>query len=149
METFFGAGRGDSGSLTGSRRGIDKQLSGKCTLVGSGAKIDGVVLSIDITLSKNVLMLSGGGGMLSIIARLLGEESLMKSMSQELISFPGVSRSSRRYPFDLSVHYPSIQTLTAQECSFLSCTGFGTWAHPVDPKICKWDTSSFCPVQAS
>jgi len=113
LETFFGAGEGDNSSLTGSRGGVDGRLSGKYTLVRSGTKIDGKMLSVDIALSTSLLMPSGGGDMLSIIVRLFSEESSMKSTSQELISFPDVSRSSRRYPFDSSVHHPSIQTLTA------------------------------------
>jgi len=70
-------------------------------------------------------MFSGGGSIFSIIARSLGEESSIKSILQELINFPGVSRSSGQYPFDLSVYHPSIQIFTAQEYSFLSYTGFG------------------------
>jgi len=126
LETFFGAGGIDNNSLTGSGGGVDGRLSGKCTLVGSGAENDGVVLSVDIALSTSLLMLSGGGDMLSIIARSFGEESSIKSTLRELISFPGVSRSSRRYPFNSSVHQPSIQTLTARDCSFPSCTSLGT-----------------------
>jgi len=95
LEIFFGAGGDDNGSLIGSRGGVDKRLSSKCTLVRLGAEIDGEMLSVDITLSTSLSMLSGGGDMLSIIARSFSEESSMKSMSQELISFPGVSRSSR------------------------------------------------------
>jgi len=38
--------------------------------------------------------------------------------------------------------------LTARDYNFLSHTGFGTWAHPIDPKICKWDIFGFRPVQA-
>jgi len=53
-------------------------------------------------------MFSGGGSIFSIIARSLGEESSIKSILQELINFPGVSRSSGQYPFDLSVYHPSI-----------------------------------------
>ena len=45
---------------------------------------------------------------MSIIARLLGEESSMKSISWELIDFPGVLRFSRQYPFDSSVYYLSV-----------------------------------------
>ena len=101
-------GGGDNGSLTGSRGGVDGQLSDKCTLVGSETKIDGEMLSVNITLLTSLLMSSEGDDMLSIIVRSLGEESSMKSMSQELISFPGVSRSSRRYSFDSFVHHPSI-----------------------------------------
>ena len=126
METFFGAGGGDNDSLTGSREGVDGQLSGKCTLVGSEAESDGVVLSVDIISLTSLLMLSGEGDMLSIMARSFGKESSIKSTSQELISFPGISRSSRRYPFDSSVHQPSIQIFTAQDCNFPSHTGFGT-----------------------
>ena len=107
METFFGAG-GDNGFLTGSRGEVDERLSGKCTLVGSGAEIDREMLSVDIALSTSLSMLSREGDMLSIMARSFGEESSMKSTSRELISFLGVSRSSRRYPFDSSVYYPSI-----------------------------------------
>jgi len=104
----------------------DGWLLGKCTLVGSGAKIDEVVLSIDILLLTSLLMFSGGSGIFSIIARSLGKESSIKSPLQELINFPGVSRSSIQYPFDSSVYHPSIQTFTAWEYSFLSHTGFGT-----------------------
>jgi len=75
LETFFGAGGGDNGSLTGSRGGVDKQLSGKCTLVRSGAEIDGEMLSVDIALLTSLSMLSRGGDMLSIMARSFGEES--------------------------------------------------------------------------
>ena len=84
------------------------------------------MLLVDIASLTSLLILSGEGDMLSIMARLFGEESSIKSTSQELISFPGVSRSSRQYPFDLSVYQPSIQTLTAQDYSFLSRTGLGT-----------------------
>ena len=113
METFFGAGGDDNDSLTGSREGVDGRLSGKCTLVGSEAKSDGVVLSVNIASLTSLLMLFGGGDILSIMARSFGEESSIKSTSQELISFLGVSRSSRQYPFDLSVYQPSIRTFTA------------------------------------
>jgi len=81
LEIFFSAEGGNSSSLTGSREGIDRQLSGKCILVRSGAKIDGIVLSINITLSTSLLMLSGEGGMLSIMVRSLGEEFSIKSTS--------------------------------------------------------------------
>jgi len=108
LETFFGAERGDSSSLIGSRGGVDKRLSDKYTLVRLGAKINEEMLSVDIALSISLSMLSRRGNILSIIARSFGKESSMKSTSQKLISFPGVSRSSRQYPFDSSVLYPSI-----------------------------------------
>ena len=95
METFFGAEEDDSSSLTGSRGEVDEQLSGKCTLVGSGAKIDGEMLSVDIASLTSLSMLSGRDDILSMIARSFGEKSSMKSTSQELISFPDVSRFSR------------------------------------------------------
>ena len=95
METFFGAGGGNNGSLTGSRERVDGRLLGKCTLVGSGAEIDREMLSVDIASLTSLSMSSGEGDMLSIMVRSLGEESSMKSTSRELISFPGVSRSSR------------------------------------------------------
>jgi len=95
LETFFGAGGGDNNSLTGSGGGVDGRLSGKCTLVGSEAKSDRVVLLVNIASSTSLLMLSRRGDILSMIAKSFGEESLMKSMSQELISFSGVFRSSR------------------------------------------------------
>ena len=81
METFFGAGEGDNSSLTGSRGGVDGQLSGKCTLVRSGAKIDGEMLSVDIASSTSLSMPSGEGDMLSIMVRSLGEKSSIKSTS--------------------------------------------------------------------
>jgi len=108
LETFFGAGGIDNNSLTSSGGGVDGRLLSKCTLVGLGAENNGVVLSVDIALSTSLLTLSGGGNMLLIMARSFGEESSIKSTSRELISFSGVSRSSRRYPFDLSVYQPSI-----------------------------------------
>jgi len=95
LETFFGAGGGNNSSLTGLREGVDERLSGKCTLVRSGAEINGEMLSVDITLLTSLLMPSRGGDMLSIMVRSFGEESLMKLTSQELISFLGISRSSR------------------------------------------------------
>jgi len=104
---------------------------------------------MNIVLSTSLLILSEEGGILSITAKSLSEESSMKSISQKLINFPGVSRSSRQYPFNLSVYHPSIWTFTTQDYSFLSCTGFGTWVYPIDPKIHKWDTSGFHLVQAS
>jgi len=104
LETFFGAGGGDNNSLTGSREKIDGRLSGKCTLVGSEAESDGVVLSVDIASLTSLLMFSGGDDILLIMARSFGEESLIKSTSRELISFPDVSRSLRQYPFDSSVY---------------------------------------------
>ena len=79
LETFFGIGGIDNNSLTGSGGGVDGRLLGKCTLVGSGAENDGVVLSVDIASSTSLLMLSGGGDMLLIMARSFGEESLIKS----------------------------------------------------------------------
>jgi len=81
LETFFGAGEGDSGSLTGSRGGVDERLSGKCTLVGSGAKIDGEMLSVNIASLTSLSILSERGDILSMIARSFGEESSMKSTS--------------------------------------------------------------------
>ena len=104
METFFGAGGGDNNSLTGSKEEVDGQLSGKCTLVGSEAENNGVVLSVDIASLTSLLMLSGGDDILLIMARSFGEESSIKSTSRGLISFPGVSRSLRQYPFDSSVY---------------------------------------------
>jgi len=95
LETFFGAGGSDNNSLTDSGEGVDGRLSGKCTLVESGAENDGIVLSVNIASLTSLLMLSGGGDVLSIIARSFGKESSIKSTSQELISFLGVSRSSR------------------------------------------------------
>jgi len=81
LETFFGIGGDNNGSLTGSRKGVDRRLSDKCILVGSGAKIDGKMLSVDIASSTSLSMPSGGGDMLSIMVRSFGEESSMKSMS--------------------------------------------------------------------
>jgi len=81
LETFFGAEGGDNGSLTGLRGGVDGRLSGKCTLVGSGAKIDGEMLSVDIASSTSLSMPSGGGNILSIMVRSFGEESSIKSTS--------------------------------------------------------------------
>ena len=95
METFFGAGGGNNGSLTGSRERVDGRLLGKCTLVGSGAEIDREMLSVDIASLTSLSMLSGRDDILSMIARSFGEKSSMKSTSQELISFPDVSRFSR------------------------------------------------------
>jgi len=67
------------------------------------------MLSVNITLLTSLLIFSERGGILSIIARLLGEESSMKSIiSWELIDFPGVLRFSRQYPFDSSVYYLSV-----------------------------------------
>jgi len=66
------------------------------------------MLSVNITLLISLLIFSERGGILSIIARLLGEESLIKSMSWELINFLGVLRFSRQYPFNSSVYYLSI-----------------------------------------
>ena len=149
LETFFGIGGGNNDSLTGSGEGVDRRLLDKYTLVRSEAKSDGVVLSVNIALLTSLLMLSGGGDMLLIMVRSFGEESSIKSTLWELISLPGVSRSSRRYPFDLSVYQPSIQTFTAWDCNFLSYTGFSTWAYLIDPKIHKWNTSGFCLVQTS
>jgi len=81
LETFFGAGGGNNSSLTGSRGEVDGQLSGKCTLVGLGAEIDGEMLSVDIALLTSLSMPSGEGDMLSIMVRSFGEESSMKSTS--------------------------------------------------------------------
>jgi len=81
LETFFGAGGGDNGSLTDSRGGVDGRLSDKCTLVRSGAKIDGEMLSVDIALLTSLSMPSREGDMLSIMVRSLSEESSMKSTS--------------------------------------------------------------------
>jgi len=53
------------------------------------------VLSVNIASLTSLLMLSGRDDILSIIARSFGKESSIKSTSQELISFLGVSRSSR------------------------------------------------------
>jgi len=66
------------------------------------------MLSVNITLLTSLLIFSERGGILSIIARLLDEESSMKSISWELIDFPGVLRFSRQYPFDSSVYYLSV-----------------------------------------
>jgi len=82
LETFFGAGGGDNSSLTGSRGRVDGRLSGKCTLVGSGAEIDEEMLSVDIASSTSLSMPSGGGDMLSIMVRSFGEESSIKSMHE-------------------------------------------------------------------
>ena len=100
LETLFGVGGDDSISLIGSEGEVNGWLSGKCTLVESGAKIDRVVLSIDIALLTSLLIFSGGSSIFSIIARSLGKESSIKSISWELINFPGVFRFSRQYLLD-------------------------------------------------
>ena len=69
LETFFGIEGSNNNSLIGLEGGVDEQLSGKCTLVGSGAENDEVVLLVDIISLTSLLMLSKGGNMLLIMAR--------------------------------------------------------------------------------
>ena len=82
LEAFFGARGGDRAFFIdeGGEK-VDGQLLGKATFEGSGTRIDEGILSVDIALLTSLSMLSRGGGMLSIRARLFGEESLTKSTS--------------------------------------------------------------------
>ena len=57
--------------------GVNEQLLDKCTLVELGAKIDRVVLSIDIILLTSLLIFYRKNSM----ARLLSEKSLIKLIS--------------------------------------------------------------------
>jgi len=78
LEIFFGIGKDNIDSLIGLEGGVDKQLSDKCTLVKSEVKTNRVMLSINIILSISLLTFFRRDSILSIIARLLGEKSLIK-----------------------------------------------------------------------